>query len=345
MDSISMLAADALKALGPAAIKMMGGSKASQALTAGKLASLSSEARAAFCGADLQAVLVQGGLSKVRALVCATGSCPGAVIDWTINHEGVLSDADLLAFITSAAEKVGLSTDGIRLQQAATLYRASSSRRRLGTASRGLGYNGAVNANADTETVVRAVASTKADAASLDSAVASSLVRTPLAGVSMATTTLTVGNAPPVIDGGVHGGGDGDGGTGTAGAGTGGGSIVVIGAAVGGVGFLLIIIIIIIVVVVVKNKNRAGAQGRNLPGLPAVQVAPRQVEMNNIPIAIPTATEVGRVDMGGVGSRYGTGVELQTVPSRHDSADINDVSIVWKRNPSLGCVRDAGVRP
>jgi hypothetical protein len=63
-----------------------------------------------------------------------------------------------------------------------------------------------------------------------------------------------------------------------------------IGVAVGGVVFVLLIII---AAVVIRKKNALDAsQGRNLPGLHAVQVAPREVEMNDIPIAIPVAVIV-----------------------------------------------------
>ena len=63
---------------------------------------------------------------------------------------------------------------------------------------------------------------------------------------------------------------------------TSGSMAIPIGVVVGGV---VVVLLVIIAAVVVRKKNALEAsQGRNLPGLPAVQVAPREVEMNDIPL-------------------------------------------------------------
>ena len=142
-----------------AAIKMLGGAKAAKAFSADKLKDFSDEAKAAFNGADLKA-LGEASLDKLKAVLCATDAskCPGAITDFVVDHDGVKTDAEILAVFQKKMAKIVLT--GLKVIMAGT-PKSTTTRRRL---QAGRALTGAT-AGANTQTVVRAESNSNAAAA------------------------------------------------------------------------------------------------------------------------------------------------------------------------------------
>ena len=102
---------------------------------------LSDEAKAAFNGNDLKAIADLGaeGLAKLKAVVCKDDAtkgltCPGAICDFVVDHDGVKKDAEILAqFKNRFARLTGVT--GLNIIQSAT-PKSTATRRRLGVSGR-----------------------------------------------------------------------------------------------------------------------------------------------------------------------------------------------------------------
>lgn len=137
----------------------MGGAKAAKAFSADKLKELNDEAKAAFNGVDLKALAEAGeaALEKLKAVVCgADGTCPGAVTDFVVDHDGSETDAKILAKFQKKLAKIVLT--GLKVIMAGT-PKSTTTRRRL-QAGRAL-----TGATGNTQTVVRAESNSNAAAA------------------------------------------------------------------------------------------------------------------------------------------------------------------------------------
>ena len=138
---LKKLGKNVCKKIKRAAVKMMGGKKAAEAFTADKLAEFSDEAKAAFNGNDLKAIADLGaeGLAKLKAVVCKDDAtkgltCPGAICDFVVDHDGVKKDAEILAqFKNRFARLTGVT--GLNIIQSAT-PKSTATRRRLGVSGR-----------------------------------------------------------------------------------------------------------------------------------------------------------------------------------------------------------------
>ena len=167
-EDLKKMTKKAKKKIKRAAIKMMGGKKAGKAFAKETLKEFSAEAKKAFNGADL-AALRDEAIDKMKAVVC-NPTCPGAITDITIAHDGSSSDDELLAKCKKALEKVGeAAADNLEVLQAATPM-STTTRRRLLKQGRLL-----AESTASQQTVVRTTTSSNqaaADAAAAGNTVA-----------------------------------------------------------------------------------------------------------------------------------------------------------------------------